>query len=77
MENSNEKILKTGEWLTTIILTLIPLVNIFFLFYWIFDGHTNQNKVNYAKATLILYAILFGILAIIAISLYQLRGIFE
>jgi len=42
-----------GDWLITILLTSIPIVNIVMLFVWAFGGNTKTSKVNWAKASLL------------------------
>jgi hypothetical protein len=46
-----------GDWLLTLIIMLIPLVNLIMLFVWGFGGGTNPSKANWAKASLILMLI--------------------
>lgn len=61
-------IVSTKEWLVTLLLLIIPLVNIIMLFVWAFGSGSNPSKANYAKATLIFAAIglvlyiLFGVI---------------
>lgn len=63
MENTNTPqgnqapALSIGEWVVTILITFIPLVNIIMLFVWGFSSSTNPNKANWAKAMLIWMAI--------------------
>jgi hypothetical protein len=49
------------DWLITLIIMIIPLVNIIMLFVWGFGGGTNLNKANWAKAQLLLFVILLGL----------------
>ncbi|PHM64955.1 hypothetical protein [Xenorhabdus sp. KJ12.1] len=63
--NDRTVVIPVKEWVWTIILVMIPLVNLVFLTYWSFSKSTNINKKNYAIAnwiialfTLVLYAIL-------------------
>ncbi|MDQ1350299.1 MAG: hypothetical protein QG657_600 [Acidobacteriota bacterium] len=42
-----------GEWMITMLIAAIPLVNIIMLFVWGFGSNTNPSKANWAKATLI------------------------
>lgn len=53
-----------GNWIITLIILVIPLVNIIMLFVWAFNRNTNITKANWAKASLILLAvwILLGII---------------
>ena len=56
----------TGEWVVTLIISMIPLVNIVMLVIWAFGSNTNPSKANWAKAYLafiaffiVLYVLLF------------------
>ena len=42
-----------GNWIISLILTMIPIVNIIMLFVWAFSNGTNPTKANWAKAALI------------------------
>ncbi|KIL42345.1 hypothetical protein SD70_01315 [Gordoniibacillus kamchatkensis] len=50
-------VISLKEWMITILLLAIPLVNIIMLFVWAFGGGANPSKSNYAKAALIWAAI--------------------
>ncbi|MFB6363491.1 hypothetical protein ACFCP7_05425 [Paenibacillus elgii] len=50
-------ILTVKDWLITMLIMIIPLVNLIMLFVWAFGGGENPSKSNYAKATLIWMAI--------------------
>lgn len=58
------------EWLVTMIVLCIPLLNIIMLLMWAFTEGTNPTKANFAKAALIwiLIGIAFSLLFIISIS---------
>lgn len=43
-----------GNWIISLILTMIPIVNIIMLFVWAFSNGTNPTKANWTKAALIL-----------------------
>ena len=45
------------DWLITLIITAIPIVGIIMLFVWAFGSDTNTSKQNWAKAALIMAAI--------------------
>lgn len=57
MENYGQNDLKpisVGQWVLTVLLTFIPIVNIIMLIVWACGGpNTNPNKANWAKAMLI------------------------
>ena len=42
-----------GDWMVTILLSAIPVVNLVMLLVWAFGSSTNPSKANWAKATLI------------------------
>lgn len=46
-------VLSVKDWMITILLLVIPVVNIIMLFVWAFGGGANPSKANYAKASLI------------------------
>lgn len=49
----NTGVVSFKEWMITILLMAIPIVNIVMLFVWGFSGNTNRSKANYAKAALV------------------------
>ncbi len=48
-----------GEWIVTMLLMIVPFVNIVLLFIWAFGSNTKISKSNWAKATLIMMAVGF------------------
>ncbi|HLP47932.1 MAG TPA: hypothetical protein VK469_18455 [Candidatus Kapabacteria bacterium] len=66
-----------GQWMVTMLITVIPLVNIIMLFVWGFGSNTNPSKANWAKATLIWFVIAivlyFLVFATMLSSLGRLR----
>lgn len=50
-------IVTLGNWVITLIITMIPIVNIIMLFVWGFSRKTDPSKANWAKAALILIAV--------------------
>jgi membrane protein YdbS with pleckstrin-like domain len=71
-QNNQSGVMSVKQWLGTLALLMIPIVNIVLLFIWAFDGKTSPNKSNYAKATLILAAIIIGIEIIFFILIFAL-----
>ncbi len=63
----SQGVLTIGEWMITLLIAAIPLVGFIMLFVWAFGGNTNVNKANWAKATLIWFAIILGLYLLIAI----------
>jgi fatty acid desaturase len=60
-------VMTVGDWILTFLITAIPIVGFVMLFIWAFGNDTNQNKANYAKATLLwmLIGIALGLLVMI------------
>ena len=50
-------VISINDWLVTILITIIPIVNIIMLFVWAFSKNENPSKANWAKANLIWAAI--------------------
>ncbi|MFA6865984.1 MAG: hypothetical protein WCR54_00535 [Clostridia bacterium] len=59
-----EKVTSIGQWLLTIVLLAIPIVNIVFFIIWAFGGGDNKNRTNYIRASIIplLVAIILSII---------------
>ena len=51
--NSTSTTIPTSEWVLTLFLSAIPIVNIVLLCVWAFGSKTAESKKNWAKATLI------------------------
>ena len=66
---SKKSAISVGEWIVTFIILAIPIVNIVMLFVWAFGGDANLSKKNYARATLILIAIIIVLYVILFISM--------
>lgn len=65
--NTNERPVAVGEWMVTMLLMSIPIVNLILLLVWAFSGNTAVSKCNWAKASLlwmligmVLYAAVFA-----------------
>ncbi|ODP28972.1 hypothetical protein PTI45_01481 [Paenibacillus nuruki] len=58
-------IISVKEWMLTLLLLAIPIVNLVMLFVWAFGGGTHPTKANYAKAGLLWAAIVIVIYLVI------------
>lgn len=54
--------ISVGDWIVTLLILLMPLINLIMLFVWAFGDSTHPTKKNFAKAYLIILAILIFIL---------------
>jgi hypothetical protein len=61
IESSNQKPMSVKDWLITLLLMAIPVVGIVLLFVYAFGNNENVNKQNWAKAQLIMLAIVFAL----------------
>ncbi|ATF14990.1 MULTISPECIES: hypothetical protein [Brevibacillus] len=57
----NEKVMTMKDWIIVSLFMMIPIANIVLLFVWAFGSDGNLNRKNWAKAGLLLMAILMGI----------------
>ena len=69
-----EKPITVGDWMITMLIMCIPLINIVMIFVWAFGGNTPPSKVNWAKATLIW--IVIGIIISVIILILFASAIF-
>ncbi|MFH5183269.1 hypothetical protein ACHHV8_11935 [Paenibacillus sp. TAB 01] len=68
-------VLTVKQWLVTLIVLAIPLVNLIMLFVWAFGDQTNPNKKNYARASLLLAAIVIVLYIIMLIFIFVIFGL--
>lgn len=77
-ENNPTPVISTGDWIITLLVSAIPLVNIIMFFVWSFGGGTNPNKANWAKAVLIFIAISIvlwvGLFILLGSTLFGILG---
>lgn len=55
--DQNAPVVSFKEWMITILLLALPIVNIVMLFVWAFGGGASPSKANFAKASLVWAAI--------------------
>lgn len=62
-------VISVGDWMITLLIMIIPLINIIMLFVWAFSGGPKISKANWAKASLlwllimiVIYIIIFAII---------------
>ena len=69
-----EEPVKVSEWVLSMVLMMIPCVNIIMMFVWAFSNTEKKSKSNFFKAYLIFFAIMMalGILMWLGILLFVL-----
>jgi hypothetical protein len=55
--SGNYKPMTIGEWMVTILISVLPLIGIIMLFVWAFGDGAHPSKKSWAAATLIWFAI--------------------
>lgn len=68
----NSQPMSVGQWAGTIILSGLGIIGLILLFVWSFGSDTPIEKKNYARATLILQAIAYGVLIFACIIMVAL-----
>ena len=64
-----EEAVSFGDWMITMVIMLIPCVNIVMMFVWAFSSTTNKSKSNYFKATLV-WMLITIVLSILMVAIY-------
>ena len=59
-----EEPMTLGEWIVTLLISVIPCVNVIMMFEWAFGSSTKRSKSNWAKAMLI-FLLIFVIIGVI------------
>ena len=61
LENQNQKPMSVKDWLITLLIMAIPIVGFVMLFIYAFGNEGNENRKNWAKAQLIVMAIVIAL----------------
>ncbi len=67
-------IMTMGQWLVTMLLMMIPIVNIVLIIVWAVSKNENPNRSNWAKAYLIIMAIVVVIYVLFAGIIFGAMG---
>lgn len=65
--NNLEESVSFGDWMLTILISYIPLVNIVMAFVWAFGNGTKESKANYFKAYLAWILIKLAVIVVISV----------
>ena len=60
--------MSVADWVGSILLLLIPIANIVLLFVWAFGGNAPISKRNWARAHLLILAVVFGLYIVIIVA---------
>ncbi|MCL2165508.1 MAG: hypothetical protein FWH55_14245 [Oscillospiraceae bacterium] len=61
--------MRVGEWIVTMLLMLVPILNIVLVFVWAFGSNVNPSKKSYFQAMLI-WAAVGVLLSIVLVSVF-------
>ncbi len=76
MESVNrDSVMSTKDWLITLLILVVPIVNLIMILVWAFSDDTNKNKQNLMKAYLIIFGVFFGVFALLGILGVILSGV--
>ncbi len=64
-------IMTMKDWIITLLIMMIPLINIIMMFVWAF-GEGNPNRKNYFKATLLIAVIILGLYLVFGVIIVGL-----
>lgn len=67
--SSTSEVVSVKDWIITILILMIPLVNIVMPFVWAFSSNTNPSKANYFKAFLIMSVVWIIIMIVFGASI--------
>lgn len=56
-QTDSAPVMSFGEWLVTLLIMVVPLLNVIMIIIWAADSNTNPNKANWARATLVIIGI--------------------
>ena len=60
--------MSVADWVGSILLLLIPIANIVLLFVWAFGGNAPISQRNWARAHLLILAVVFGLYIVIFVA---------
>lgn len=77
IESTRSNVMSVGEWMITLLVSFIPIVNIVMYFVWGLGGNTNPNKANWAKASLIWLAIAIALYILFFVIIFSGMAVME
>lgn len=72
VSHQTHEAMSVGQWIVTMIILAIPILNIIMLLIWAFGASTNVNKKNYSRAVLII-----GVVGLILGIILSAAGLFS
>jgi hypothetical protein len=76
LQTSQAKVMSFGDWMITILITAIPIVNIIMIIVWAVSSTDNPNRVNWARATLAWFGIIIALYILFFIIIFGAYSVF-
>lgn len=73
-QGMDEKPMSMGDWLITLVVSMIPCVGIVFYFVWAFSQTGNVNRRNFCRAQLIIMAASF-VISLVFVVIFAIAGV--
>ena len=67
----DRQVMSVSDWLVTLLLMLIPLVNLILLIVWAVSDSGNRNRANWAKAYLLVLLVSIVLSALIFVAVFS------
>ena len=67
-EQYENRPMSVGNWFVTILIMAIPVVGLIMLFVWAFGDMAPKSKRNWARAHLLILAVVFGLYIVIIVA---------
>jgi len=59
--NEDNRVMSVGDWMITLLVLALPLINIIMYIVWALDAGGNANRRNFCRASLLWFVIMLGI----------------
>lgn len=69
-QRTTAPVMSMGDWLVTLLLGSIPILNFVMLIVWALSSTENPNRSNFAKAVLVWIAVLFVLYFLLFATLF-------
>ncbi|MEQ8525793.1 hypothetical protein [Gracilimonas sp.] len=66
IQGETAPVMSLKDWVISVLISFIPVIGFIMLLVWAFSDSTNPNKKNWAKATLIIFAVGFVLYLVFA-----------
>lgn len=74
--NEDPRVMTVGDWMITLLVLYLPLINIIMYIVWALDNNGNPNRRNFCRASLLWFAIMMAISIVIFVIMLMLGLVF-